>query len=188
MSRRNKAKVRVAVKARPIPRAIVRAQAVGEGLTHVGASDEEVLTAQKGITAGILAEVIVYGLDGIGKVRDQVSFSLSAEQDGEIELDIENGQRSAIEALDGSLSRSIQYAAERMKRRGLTVSVRYRFHDDIYADQARLSACREQLGTCGVETQQWRSGYRGQQVVRIKPAKDQGFTLSLLQEFFSDEE
>ncbi|MEQ1651694.1 MAG: hypothetical protein ABL897_04325, partial [Hyphomicrobium sp.] len=175
MSRRNKGKVSVAVKARPIPVNVIRAQAIGESVGALGGSDDDVLTTQKGILAGMLAEITVYGLDGNGNVRDAATFNLSADQAREIELDLQDGQRSALEALDGSLARSVQYAAERMTRRGLTVSVRWRFHDSIYADEVRLAQCRAHLGTSGCEAPQWRQGYRGQQVVRIKPAKDQGF-------------
>jgi hypothetical protein len=190
MSRRNKGKVSVAIKVRPIPKNVTRAQAVGESVGHLGGSDDEVLTTQKGIMAGMLSEVTVYGLDGNGNARDQVTFNLSADQSGEIELDLQDGQRSALEALDGSLARAVQHAAERMKRRGLTVSVRWKFHDAIYADAERLAQCRAHLGTSGCEAPQWRSGYRGQKVVSIKPGKDKGFSLSLLQEFFgsADEE
>ena len=188
MSRRHGKKVRVGVRPVMIPRALVRAQVAGEVVRHFNGSDEEVLCAQKGVTAGYIGEVLVCGLDLNGTTRDQVAISFGADQAGEIGLDLDGGKRAAVDALDGALSRSIQYAADKMRRRGLTPSIFFKFHDEIQGDAARLAACRAELGTTGVDTPQWRAGYRGQRIVRVKPAKDSGMSLDLLAEFFGPDE
>lgn len=184
MSRRHKSKVRVAVKPVPIPRALVRAQLAGEMIKACDGSDDAVLIAQKGVSNGWIAEVIVYGTDENDCIRDQVSLNFDGDQSGEIELDLDGGKRAAIEALDGSLARAVQFQAQRMRKRGLRPSVRFRLSDAIYADAARLVEVRGQLGTEDAPPAQWRSGYRGERVLSIRPGKDRGMTLSLLHEFF----
>jgi hypothetical protein len=138
--------VAVKVKARPVPRTIVRAQIAGELIHACGGSDGEVEVAQKGVARQLLEKVIVHGVDGSGCVQDTAEVSFTGDASGDVSLDLDGGSRSAIEALDGGFGRGVAHVAERMRRRGLTADVRYAFTKEIYADAERLAAGRAELG------------------------------------------
>ncbi len=98
-------------------------------------------------------------------------------------LDLDGGKRSAIEALDAGLGRAVAYAAERMRRRGLSADVRYVFTEEVYADPERLAAARSQLGIAPSANPSWRAGYKPKEVLRLRPGKDSGILSSFYQEF-----
>src|SRR5215470_8278594 len=167
-------KVKVKVKAVPVPRSLVRAQVAGELINACGGTTTEVEIGQKGVLRQLLEKVIVYGLDKDGHARDKVEFSFNGDSSGDVLLDLDGGNRSAIEALDAGLGRAVAYAAERMRRRGLSADVRYVFTDEIYADPQRLAAARAELGIGPAADPKWRAGYKPKELLRLRPGKDGG--------------
>ena len=178
-----RAQVNVKVKPVPVPRSLVRAQVAGELIHACGGSATEVDIGQKGVARQLLEKVMVYGLDGSGHARDKVELSFTGDASGDVLLDLDGGNRSAIEALDAGLGRAVARAAERMRRRGLTAEVRYQFTDGIYADPERLAAARAELGLDSAAALHWRSGYQPKEVLRLRPGKDSGILSSFYQEF-----
>jgi hypothetical protein len=179
----SRAKVNVQVKAVPVPRSLVRAQVAGELIHACGGSDTEVEIGQKGVLRQLVEKVIVYGLDAAGNARDMIECSFTGDASGDVMLDLDGGNRSAIEALDAGLGRAVAYAAERMRRRGLSADVRYVFTDEVYADEQRLAAARAQLGLSPVDAPNWRKGYQPREVLRLRPGKDSGILSSFYSEF-----
>src|SRR5258708_4469186 len=173
-----RSQVNVKVKSVPVPRSLVRAQIAGELIHACGGSATEVEIGQKGVARQLLEKVMVYGLDGSGHARDKVEFSFTGDAAGDVMLDLDGGNRSAIEALDAGLGRAVARAAERMRRRGLTADVRYQFTDEIYADPQRLASARAELGLDSAAAPNWRSGYRPKEVLRLRPGKDSGILSS----------
>jgi len=178
-----RSKVSVKIKAVPVPRSLVRAQVAGELIHACEGSATEVEIAQKGVARQLLQKVIVYGLDGSGYARDKIEFSFTGDASGDVSLDLDGGNRSAIEALDAGLARAVAHAAERMRRWGLTVDVRYMFTDDLYADPQRLAAARAELGLELAAAPNWRAGYQPKEVLRLRPGKDNGILASFYQAF-----
>ena len=148
-----------------------------------GGSAAEVEIAQKGVSREVLARVIVYGLDGSGYARDQVELTFSGDASGHVALDLDGGNRSAIDAMDGGLGHAVANTAERMRHRGLKPYVQFAFTDEIYADPARLSALRSELGLSASEAPSWRAGYEPKEVLRIRPGKDSGILANFYREF-----
>src|SRR5882724_6046480 len=179
----SRAKVNVQVKAVPVPRSLVRAQVAGELIHACGGSATEVEIGQKGVGRQLLEKVIVYGRDSAGHARDKVELSFTGEASGEVTLDLDGGNRSAIEALDAGLGRAVAHAAERIRRRGLTADVRYQFTEDVLGDPQRLAAARAELGVEPIAAPNWRAGYQPKQVLRLRPGKDSGMLSSFYQEF-----
>ena len=114
-----RSKVGVKVKAVPVPRSLVRAQVAGKLIHACGGTAQEVEIGQKGVGRQLVEKVIVYGLDNAGYARDKIELSFTGDASGDVVLDLDGGNRSAIEALDGGLGRAVAYAAQRMRRRGL---------------------------------------------------------------------
>jgi hypothetical protein len=175
--------VHVKVKAVPVPRSLVRAQVAGELVNACRGSATEVETAQKGVGRQLIEKVVVYGLDASGHARDKIELSFTGDASGNVMLELDGGNRSAIEALDAGLGRAVAHAAERMRRRGLTADVRYQFTDQVNADPQRLAAARAELGIGPVAAPNWRTGYKPKQVLRLRPGKDSGILSSFYQEF-----
>jgi hypothetical protein len=178
-----RSRIGVKVKAVPVPRSLVRAQVAGELIHVCGGSAVEVEIGQKGVALQLLEKVVVYGLDPAGNARDKIELSFTGDASGDVMLDLDGGNRSAIEALDAGLGRAVAHAAERMRRRGLTPDVRYQFTKGIRADPQRLAAARAELGVGSVAAPNWRSGYQPKQVLRLRPGKDNGMLSSFYQEF-----
>jgi len=176
-------KVKVKVKAVPVPRSLVRAQVAGELINACGGTTTEVEIGQKGVLRQLLEKVIVYGRDNDGYARDKVEISFNGDASGDVLLDLDGGNRSAIEALDAGLGRAVSYAAERMRGRGLSADVRYVFTDEVYADPEKLAAARAELGIAPREAPSWRAGYNPQEILRLRPGKDSGILASFFQAF-----
>jgi hypothetical protein len=179
----SRSKVGVKVKAVPVPKSLVRAQVAGELIHACGGTAREVEIGQKGVGRQLIHKVIVYGVDGSGYARDKVEFSFTGDASGDVSLDLDGGNRSAIEALDAGLGRAVAHAAERMRRRGLSPDILYVFTDDVYADPQRLAAARAELGIELATAPNWRSGYQPKEVLRLRPGKDSGILSSFYQEF-----
>jgi hypothetical protein len=178
-----RSKVGLKVKAVPVPRSLVRAQVAGELIHACGGNAKEVEIGQNGVGRQLLEKVIVYGLDGSGYARDKIECSFTGDASGDVMLDLDGGNRSAIEALDAGLGRAVAHAAQRMRRRGLSADVRYVFTDEVYADPQRLAAARAELGIGPAADPNWRSGYQPKEVLRLRPGKDSGILSSFYQEF-----
>ena len=183
MSRRNK-KVGVTVRAVPLALAIVCSNAAGALVGHFNGTPEEILAAQTGVHRNLFEAVIVYGTEEHGIARDEISIAFDENDAGDIEIDLEGGQKSAINALDGSLARALTYQSERMRRRGLRPVVRYRFRQKILEDPQRLAAARQELGTEGTDEISW-GGMNARPILKISPGKDKGMTLTLRRGFKS---
>jgi hypothetical protein len=172
MSKRIKSMVQP--RAVPIPKALVRAQVAGELIHACGGSPGEVEIGQKGVVRRLLEKVIVYGIDSQGDARDKIEFSFTGDASGDVMLDLDGGNRSALEALDGGLGRAVAYAANRIRHRGLRPDVRYVFTDEIYADPERLASARLELGVSSIDEPSWGAGYHPREILRIRPSKDSG--------------
>src|SRR5215218_6866564 len=109
----SRSKIGVKVKPVPVPRSLVRAQVAGELIHACGGSATEVEIGQKGVGRQLLEKVMVYGLDSSGHARDKVELSFTGDASGDVMLDLDGGNRSAIEALDAGLGRAVARAAER---------------------------------------------------------------------------
>jgi hypothetical protein len=179
----SRSKIDVKVKPVPLPRSLVRAQAAGELIHASGGSPKEVEIGQRGVGRQLLEKVLVYGLDGFGHARDMVEFSFTGDASCDVLLDLDGGNRSAIEALDAGLGRAVARAADRMRRRGLTADVRYQFTDEICSDPQRFAAARAELGVNVAAAPNWRGGYQRKEVLRLRPGKDSGILSSFYQEF-----
>ena len=183
MSRRSRSRVGVSVRPVPLPKVLVRAQAAGEMVDACGGTEQEVDIAQRGVSRGLLREVMVFGVDGGGIARDKVLLSLEDAGSGDIELDLDGGKRSAIEALDGSLARAINEQAERIRARGLKPEVQFVLAKDVSGDAERAEAAREELGISPCDEPPWGDGREGREITRIRPGKDQGMLVSLFRSF-----
>ena len=183
---RKKSAVAVRVRPVPIPKALARAQLAGEFVAAVGGSQQDIAVAQTGVQRRLLSKIIVLGLGADGRVRDKVELTLDSDFDGDIELDLDNGNRSAIEALEPGLARAVVYHAARMKKRGLTADVRFVYTDEVAADPDRLAAARAELGTAPAEMPAWKDGHAAREVLRIRPKRDPGLLISLFEDFPED--
>ena len=183
MSKRSRSRVGVSVRPVPLPKVLVRAQAAGEMVDACGGTEEEVDIAQRGIARGLLSEVMVYGVDSSGVARDQVMVEVKDKGEGDIELDLDGGKRSAVEALDGSLARAIGEAAERIRSKGLRPEVRFVLQSELDDDAARADAAREELGIEPCEELSWGNGREGCEITRIHPGKDPGLVLRVFRGF-----
>jgi hypothetical protein len=146
----------------------------GEFITACGGSSDEVEIGQIGVLKGLLEKVTVYGLDADGYERDKVELTFSGDASGDVHLDLDGGNRSAIEAMDAGLGRAVVHASNRMQRRGLRPAVRYTFTPEVKADPQRLAAARAELGVGPVDDPPIASGYERREILRLRPAKDSG--------------
>ena len=162
---------------------LVRSVAAGEFTKSLGGSASEIETAAMGVSKGYLKSITVIGTDANGRAREESRLSFDENADGDIDVDLNGGNQIALQALDGSLLKAIQYQAERLRKKGLSVRVYYQFHDAIYADGERLAACRKDLGIDAAEAVDWADGYEPRGVLRISPAKDRGLVLSIMHAF-----
>ena len=185
MSSRTGSKLALSVKARPIPRLLVRAQVAGEVVAACGGSERSIETAQKGVALHIIKSVIVYGLNGDGQAIEKIELTFDAERDGDIMLDLSNG-RSAVEALDPALARAVAYQSERIKTLGLTPRVQFRYHDHIAEDADRDQEADRLLGLTSASAPPTRPGHHNREVLRVRPGKDSGTLASFYQEFGDD--
>lgn len=167
-------RLRTKVQAVAVPKAIVRAQIAGEVIHACGGSPLEVEIGQTGVARKLLEKVVVYALDSDGFECDKIEFNFTGDTSGEVHLDLDNGRRSAIEAMDAGLARAVAHAANRIRARGLQPAVRYVFTPEIYADPQRLAAARAELGLVPIDEPPMRAGYERREILRLRPAKDTG--------------
>jgi len=163
----------------------VRAQVAGEFLETLGADENEIGIAQRGVADGVVGTVIVHGLDEDGISQHKMSFEFEIDEDDFVEIDLEGDGLSAIEALDPSLRDSVEYAARKMHKKGLLPEVLFRFADDVYEDEERTAEVRDQLGLGPAEEPSWGDGYEEREVVRIRPEPDKGTVARIFDRFKS---
>lgn len=176
-------KVKARVEPVVLPKIFARAQVAGELVNAFGGSAAEIEVAQTGVARQLFEEVIVYGLDSSGCERDRAAVSFTGDASGDVLLDLDGGNRSAIEAFDGGFGRAVAHAAARMRRRGFSPDIRYAFTKAIYADPPRLAALRAELGLKPAAAPNSRPGYQPKEVLRLRPGKDSGLLFSFFQEF-----
>ena len=185
MSSRTGSKLTLSIKARPIPRLLVRAQVAGEVVAACGGSDRSVETAQKGVALHLLKTISIYALNRDGQVVEKIELTFDTERDGEIMLDLSDG-RSAVEALDPALARAVAYQAERIKSLGLIPQVQFRYHDHVSDDAEREKEADRLLGLVDATTPPTRPGHHSREVLRVRPGKDTGTLAAFYQEFADD--
>lgn len=170
------------IKAVALPKALVRAQAAGEFVSALGGNARSVDIAQRGVARGLLKHVKVYGVDSSGVTRDQAIFSVDEDNAGEVAVDL-SGKKSALEALDKGLAKSVVYAAKRMEQKGLKADVYYVFADSINADPAVLAAGRVELDIWPASTPPWAADEEPKSILKVTPGKDPGMSVLLRRGF-----
>lgn len=178
--KRRGAGARVDVTPVPVPRAVVRAAAAGEWVNAFDGGDVAIDIAQRGVGRGLVGKIIVYGLDEDGHEVDRAVVSFESDSSGDIDIDLEQG---AISGLDAGLARSVRVAADRMRRQRLRPSVYFLLADEVLADPERAAAARAELGLGSAPVPQCRPGYSVREVLNVTPGKDKGLRASFFRRF-----
>lgn len=178
MSRRSRTGADVTAIAALLTVAEVRADATSEMLRTLKATDTEVSIGKRMVGAGDCKTVAVYAVDKDGRQVRSMDMTFSDDGSGRVMVDSASG-RSALDALDGSLSKAVAHQARENEKHGWRTQVRYWFTDAIYADPARAEDRRKHYGVESKDPPPCRDGYEPRQLVRMQPGRDKGTWMTM---------
>lgn len=129
-------KIEVQLQVRPILKTIVYAAIAGEMVANMGMKDNEQINAiQQAVAEGLIEKVIVSGRRPDGGVEMSTLEMMPPNPGDTIDLALVTG-KSMLETIDVTLAASVKYAADRIKRLGLTPEFRVAWSARVRANPA----------------------------------------------------
>ncbi|MCC0007724.1 MAG: hypothetical protein H6876_06320 [Hyphomicrobiaceae bacterium] len=111
---------KVSLKLTPVPKTVLYAGLAGEMLANTGMKDnDQVRAVQQAVSEGLIEEVIVAAKHADGRVEKFTLKMKPFTSTDTVSLQLEAG-KSYLETLDVGIAAGVQYAADLIKRRGLT--------------------------------------------------------------------
>lgn len=159
----------------------MHAQLGGELVRNFGGRTDEVEVAQRGLLAGVFAEIKIRGVDTSGHVLAAAVFRFTGSHVEQINVDSDENT-TMIARLDRGLAAAVQIEADRYRRLGLVPRVSFIFPPDIEADPQRVAALHAEYGLELADVPPWADGYDGADVLAIEPANS-GFRGVFLRPF-----
>lgn len=159
-----------------IPLSIVRCTMIGDLMTNFGLDDNQTRIAQQGYADGLLSGLTIKGLDASGYVQDEATL-MFADLAAEINVTVDvSGGRSMIEAVSRKLAHGVAFSVQRMKRRGLRITVTYHLSSKGMGDYH--GTCNRLGLSAGGGGSTYAPGYAGRTLFTISPGLDRGTTYS----------